>query len=142
MSKNDNKIKELMVLAEKKKKALGKKPRATWRTNGVFKFNNGAHMNLNAVCSEDAIVDALAFALIGKSATIEACEILGVAEQEVEYNGYTLEDWTFDFKLRVSMIKWDKDKKKLDALEKKLNGLISEDAKTEMALEDIAKDLM
>ncbi len=46
-----------------------------------------------------------------------------------------------DLKVRVQMIQWDAEKKKLTAMENHLKALRSEDAKTEDALEDITKTL-
>jgi hypothetical protein len=50
-------------------------------------------------------------------------------------------EWEEDFKTRVRIIEYDKRKKTLDATKQKLNSLVSEEAKTEMELEEIAKAL-
>jgi hypothetical protein len=55
--------------------------------------------------------------------------------------GTDIEDALADLKLRVEMLQWDLEKKKLTTLEKQLKDLRSEDLKTEDALESIVRDL-
>jgi hypothetical protein len=70
----------------------------------------------------------------------QACEFL-----EVDGAGSELikgvNDALHDVKLRVEIIKWDNEKKKLSAMEKQLKDLRSEDLKTEDALSALEKEL-
>jgi len=142
MSKNDDKIKQLMKVVEEKRDALSTKPKAAWCTNGIFKYDDGGgHFNLNTVTDPSALVDALAHIISNKNSLQAAADMLGVPLHEIQYDGYSVEEWAADFKLRIDMLKWDEEKKKLTKLQRQLDSLISEDAKTEMALEEIAKAL-
>lgn len=137
MSKFDNKIRVLAEKVERERKALGKKPRASWQTNAVFRYNDNKYFNLNTIKDPTTLVDALSFLLERDNNTSEAARRLGVEVPELVWNGYGLSDWEKDFKLRIEIMNWDKRKKQLDNTEKKLNMLLSEEAKTEMELAEI-----
>jgi hypothetical protein len=132
-TQNDAKIKELLQSIELKKGQMGTKPRAIWKTNGVIE-----ERNINTIGSIEICV-AIAAQLISKQDSQEkACGFLGVAAKDC---GTEISDALSDLKLRVQMIQWDAEKKKLTILENKLKELRSEDLKTADALADITKDL-
>jgi len=140
MSNNDVKIKDMLSVIKDKRKALGEKPKASWKTNGVFKSDKG-HTNINTVTHLDGCVDIVCFLMVEKDIRKKACDFLEVASVEPRYSGYLIEDWLQDIKLRVAMLNWDIEKKKLGVLEIKLKDLRSEDAKTGDALSDIMSEL-
>ena len=133
-TQNDEKIKTLLQSIETKKTQMGQKPKATWLTNGVIE-----ERNINTITTIDVCV-SLASQLISKQdSQTKACEFLGVTVKDCSNEiTYALSD----LKLRVQMIQWDAEKKKLTALEKQLKDLRSEDLKTEDALADITKSLI
>lgn len=130
MSQHDKKINDLIAVIDAKRKTIGTKPRAAWKTNGILKYE-GTHININ-VAHLINCVDAVAHLLREQAYRKEACALLAVPYEENDLN-----DYLEDFKLRASILKWDEEKKKLDVLEKKLKDLRSEDAKTADALSDI-----
>ena len=136
MAKNDKKVSDLLAVIESKRKSVGVKPRAAWKSNGILKYDNGEHDNINVVGSINECVDALAYLLSKRSFHEEASKMLGV---EYSYSG--TDDYIHDIKLRATMILWDAEKKKLDLLESKLKDLRSEDARTADALSDITQEL-
>jgi hypothetical protein len=140
MSKNDTRIKEMMATVAARREALGSRPKVSWQTNGMFK-SISINFNINTVVDRDKLVEGLAIILATKAATAEAAKLLEVPEPKFEYYGYPLQDWITDFKTRISVITWDEQKVKLQEMENKLACLVSEEAKTEMALDDIAKSL-
>jgi len=137
MSKHDTKIKELLNKIEVDKKNLGKKPRVSLNTNGLFRYDKTNHFNLNTVSDPRYLVRALGFLLEKETTQKEAAKRLGIDDYVFDWKGYTIKDWEGDFKLRVESIVWDTKQKKLQALQKKLKDLRSEDAKTGDALSDI-----
>jgi hypothetical protein len=141
MAKNDDMIKQLMAKVAVQKEALGAKPKVSWKTNGVFQFDKDSHLNLNTVSNEDKLVTALAHLLAQNSDTTEAAKILGVKPPKFLWCGYSVEDWVEDFKMRLSVLSWEARKTQLDATQAKLSQLVSEEARTEMELENIAKSL-
>jgi hypothetical protein len=141
MEKNDDRIKQLMAEVESRKAKLGAKPKATWLTNGVFKFNSNEYFNLNTIQNSDKLVEALSF-LIGKTRDQkEAAQFLGVPDPNFEWGGYSIQDWLADFKTRLSIVTWEANKAKLDVTQSKLSQLVSEEARTEMELDSISKSL-
>jgi hypothetical protein len=131
-NQNDNKIKELLKSIEQKKEKMGAKPKPSWKTNGIV-----AERNINTINSVDVCVE-LASQLIGKKESYDkACEFLGVKKE----SNTDIDDSLSDLKVRVQIIQWDVEKRKLNAMEMQLKDLRSEDAKTEDELDDIVKAL-
>ncbi len=136
MSKNDDKIKEVLSQIEKKQKEIGTKPRAAWKSNGIIKLGNEGHLNINTINTLDTCVTATALVLHQASYRTEAAKFL-----EVTVESDPQSDYLDDLKLRASMIKWDVENKKLAVMEDKLKALRSEDAKTADAIADVLKGL-
>ncbi len=137
-TKNDEKIKLLIAKVKEQKEALGKKPRAAWRTNGIFKFADGEHFNINTVTQPEILIRALGHLIMMENSSAEAAKRLSVVIlSEGTWNGYKVSEYEEDFKLRIQMFKYDKKKKTLDKTKKKLDSLVSEEARTEMELDDI-----
>jgi len=142
MSKQDDKIKQLLSKIETDKETLGKKPKVSLNTNGLFRFDSNNYFNLNTVVSDPRhLVEALAFLLEKENNHKEAAKRLGVDDYVFEWYGYSLKDWEEDLKLRADTIIWNVKQKKLQSLQKKLKNLRSEDAKTDDALSEI-EDLL
>jgi hypothetical protein len=131
MSKNDEKIQRLLLTIEEKKKSMGVRPRGLWETNGIV---NGH--NLNTIASIDKCVEITMELLLKKEAFEKAYKYL-----DVEGENSSFDDALKDLSLRVKMLKWDLENKKLASMEKQLKDMRSEDAKTEDALSDIAKEI-
>lgn len=139
MSKNDGAIKELLQKVEEQKASLGTKERVTWLTNGIFK-RDGVVININTVSDPIVLATALGFLISQDDSFDKSCKMLGV-KGEFKWDGYTVDEWKDDFKTRIRILDYDKKKKTLDATKAKLNSLVSEEARTEMELEDIKKIL-
>jgi hypothetical protein len=124
------------------KEALGTKPKVTWKTNGIFKYDDKSNFfNINTVQSGAPLVEALAYMLNKERAVVDASNRLGVAVPNVDFGGYAVCEWEEDFKMRLSVLSWEAKKTQLDATQAKLSQLVSEEARTEMELENIAKSL-
>jgi hypothetical protein len=141
MAKNDERIKQLMTEVEDRKAKLGAKPKATWLTNGVFKYNSNEYFNLNTIQNSDKLVEALSFLINKTRDQEEAAQLLGVPEPSFEWGGYSIQDWLADFKTRLSIVTWESNKAKLDGTQAKLAQLVSEEARTEMELDSISKSI-
>jgi len=138
-TKNDAVIKELMAKVEQQKAGLGKKEKTTLQTNGIFKFDSSNFFNLNTVSDPSKLVEALAHLIAKEKAFEEAKERLLVTKIDFKWDGYTVNEWESDFQTRISIIEWDNKKRQLDETKKRLSQLVSEDARTEMELEEIQK---
>lgn len=137
-AKNDAAIKELMEKVEEQKAGLGKREKVAWQTNGIFKRDADNFFNLNTVSNFNILAFALGFLIREESSFQEACQRLGIVG-EFKWDGYSVKDWEEDFKTRVKLVEWDNRKKQLEATQKRLSQLVSEEARTEMELDDIKK---
>ena len=104
MAKHDTKIKQLLNKIETEKKSLGKKPRVSLNTNGLFRFDNNNHFNLNTISDPGYLVRALGFLLEKETTQKEAAKRLGVESYIFDWKGYSIEDWEHDFKLKGQAI--------------------------------------
>lgn len=142
MSKNDTRIKELMVKIEDKKHLLCK-PKLAYKTNALFQSKVDGkvnfHLNLN-VATNEALVEALAYLISQTEATKKAKELLKI-EGDDKWSGYDVQDWIDDMKLKAALNNYNDEINKIKALEAKLKLLVSEEVKTEMELDEITKML-
>ena len=136
---NDDKIKALLTAVETKRANLGTRPKGERQTNGLFKYRSDKTFNIHTIKNTDAFLDALAFLYEGKLLREKAAEQLGIEVPDFKWNGYTIEQWTADFKLRIAVLQYEKKKKQLAAAEKVLNDRMSEGSRTELELEDLEK---
>ena len=142
MAKNDNKIKQLLNKVDEEEAKLGTKPKMSWNTNCLFRYDGDQqHFNLNTVNNTGYLVRALGFLLEKCAHQKEAANRLGVTDYKFDWKGYSLQDWEHDFKLKAELIAWQTQQNKLNALKKQLKELVSDEAKTEMALDEIEKIL-
>jgi hypothetical protein len=137
-STNDTKIKTLLQTIENKNKEIGERPKAHWETNGVLPVANG--ININTINSVDRCIEIAAQLIMQKGSYEQACIFLGIKDTN-SLGINLLNEYLNDLKLKVKIIQWDTEKKKIQAFEKKLKDLRSEDLKTEEILSDIASDL-
>lgn len=138
---NDVKIEQYRKTIEEKRIELGEKPRAHYTTNALLKLPEaGLTCNLNLLNTIPACVDITQQLLMHTQFRDKANELLGTNVPYVIGN-YTVEQWVADIKIRVSIIEWEAGNKKLQAMDKKLADLRSNDAKTADAIGDIAKEL-
>lgn len=133
---NDETIKNLLQAVDNKRAELGPKPKTVWLTNSIFKFNESEHINLNTA-KPVHIIKALAYLIEKKNSWDAAIQMIG-AKESFEWYGYSFNDWVADFKTRINIVEWDSKKVQLDAMEAKLKGLVSEEARTGMELDSIA----
>lgn len=138
MSNNDSKIKALLDTIATKKQELGQKPRISYKTNGVFKYENNDFFNINTIADPQKLVEALSYLLIKQNFNDTACNLLSVPTKVLQWNGYTLDEWLEDFKTRLSVVSWESKKRELEASELKLKKLVSEDTRTAMEIDEIA----
>ena len=135
---NDDRIKVLLDAVELQQSQLGRKPRASYETNAIFRYDDKRHLNINTVKNPNVLVEALAFLLEKQARSQEAAGLLDVSLSTFQWNGYSTEDYANDFKRRIEIINFAVRKTKLDATKKKLKTLVSEEARTGMELDEIA----
>lgn len=143
MSNIDDKIVELIKVVEKQKEEVvetEKDSKRGWKTNCSLSIV-GFPQPLNLqTASVDNVVKAygILIGLMDNMAT--AAKELGVPTPTT-YEGFSLGDWVDDFKKRVAMVQLKTKKDKLNALENRLNGIVSPEVRRQMELEMIMKEL-
>lgn len=139
----DEIVQDLVQVVRQKREEINKAEKPNWVTNGSFKYVKGStsgSFNLQTVSDKKVLIEATAF-LIDKSKSYGlACDALGVND-EFEWFGFSLEDWTSDFKTRITKIQITQKKKELELYESKLDKLISPEMRREIELEEITKGL-
>ena len=130
MSKNDDRILELKEKIEKKKQGLSdKNKRFVPVTNCIIELD-GVTNNLHTC---DA--DKLALLLVKLSLYKKEAENLDI---NFVVSGYSIDDWITDIKNKFEVTKTKAEIYNLKTMESKLDGLLSEDKKTELEIDDIA----
>lgn len=137
---NDAKIKEYREKIKAKRAELGEKPRPHYETNGLIVLPDNHKVNINLLSTVEACVDVVQQLLTKANAFNKANELLST-NIECTFGKYTLYQCVGDIKTRVHMIEWEAGKKTLDAMDRKLAELLSNDAKTEDTINNIAKEL-
>jgi hypothetical protein len=137
MKKNDKRIETLLAKAAEMRSNLGERPKVSYKTNAVFRFDAEKYININ-VADMDMLIDAVVFLRQKSNYHDEACEELGIDPiPEIVHWGYSVEDWTEDFKTRAALLRWGDRKQELDRAELKLEKLLSDEAKTAKELDEI-----
>lgn len=60
---------------------------------------------------------------------------------ELNFSGYSVEDWMEDLESKISVLKSKSEKCRLKVMEAQLEELLSEDKKTELEIDRIAQNL-
>lgn len=130
MSKNDERIMELKSKIEKKREELNKKnSRFNPITNCLIILDKVTY-NINVESSELFLIKLNTMAMSAKD--------LGIDTSKLMISGYSLDDWIKDVKAKLEEQKYKKEKKDLDALERELTALLSDDKQTELEIDRLA----
>ena len=138
----DEQVEKLLAIVAKQKAEIARAERPKWETNCSFGTNedSSSRTNLQTVTDADQLVKLYAFLLREADYYERAAAELGQTGT-FKWQGFTLEAWQSDFKTRINKIQIAKMKAKLEASEKALGGLISQEKREEMELERITKEL-
>jgi hypothetical protein len=146
MSSTDKKTLELIAQVKEKKSAIEKAEKPSYKTNRVFSYaegNKSNTININVETDVRKLVCIASF-LIERSSNYEltAKKVFGIEKlPPFTWDGFTLDDWLSDLKTRVTKVQIVTEKKKLEALESRLNKIISPEKRAELELEAIASEL-
>ena len=133
-SKNDQKVLDLQNKVDAKRNALAKAQRFSPITNCTLVFE-GERYNLNTLDVQTCTLLAVrmnTYLMSAKNLKIEDPVII---------SGYKLSDWSKDLMSKLAHLKREAEKQKLKAMEAKLKVLLSEDTRTELALDEIEGEL-
>lgn len=141
----DDAVMELLVLVGRKKEEIKRaKKRPAWKTNlSIGKEEPGSaagRVNIMTRTDPNEIVDWYVF-LDQKEAGIEiAAKELGLPV-DLTWLGYPIADWKEDLRSRATQLSVDIKKKEIEALDKRVNKLVSPDQRREMELKALQQIL-
>lgn len=128
--KNDERIMQLKQQIEKKRNELTEhNSRFVPITNCLLVLDKVTY-NLHVESSELLLIKLNMMAMSAKD--------LGMDTSKVIISGYSLNDWIEDVKNNLEVQRYKKEKGDLNALEKKLTALLSEDKQTELEIDRLA----
>ena len=147
MAATDKKTLELIAQVKAKKQAIAKAEKPAYKTNCSFSYiegNRGSATNIHVETDIKKLILMAAF-LTERNGSYQnvALKVLGVEKPpEFTWDGYTVDEWVGDIKQRIAKIQISSEKKKLEALEARLNSIVSPELKAQMELEAIEAELM
>lgn len=128
--KNDDRIMQLKKQISVKREELSKRTsRFVPITNCLLVLDKVTY-NLHVESSEMLLIKLNMISMSAKDLEIDTDNLM--------ISGYSLNDWITDVKSNLEVQKYKKEKNDLNALEKKLDALLSEDKQTELKIDELA----
>lgn len=139
-NQTDEQVQKLFQVVQAKKAEIAKAEKPNWETNCSFGYikDSSSRTNIQVVADVEELVHILGF-LIEKQKAFESAQSILDTGLTFKWMGYTLDQWQSDIKTRIDKIQITKKKKDLEALESRLDKLISPELKAKMELEEITK---
>jgi len=131
--KNDDKILLLREKIEEEELKLTQIRNYTPKTNRVLDYY-GATYNLNTLNSKDAIIQLM----VRLNMDSISAKDLGVFN-DYRIGKYSIQDWIDDLKWQLEKVTRIEKEKELKTMKHKLEQLLSNEKKTELAVDEIAK---
>ena len=127
---NDDKIMLLKSQIADKKKGLKGKKKFSPLTNCSIELD-GVRLNLQVLNRE-----GLTHLLVKLNSYLLSAVDLGLDEEYV-ISGYVIDQWITDIKLKLEILKYEEEDRKLKVLENKLHVLLSSEKQVSLAIEEI-----
>jgi hypothetical protein len=144
VAKTDKKTLELIKLVRTQKADIEKAEKPSWKTNRMFSYIEGSSnvVNLAVESNVTKLISYVSFLISQELAYSEAAKRLNVENPPpFTWGGYPLSEWLEDVKLRIAKLQIAAKRAKLEALENRLNTIISPELKAELELEAIQAEL-
>lgn len=141
-NQKDKQVQELFKIVQQKKAEIIKAEKPNWLTNCSFGYNkdSSARQNIQVVSDVEELISILGFLIEKEKGFDAAQQVLGTSET-FKWLGFTVEEWQSDIQTRINKIQISKKKKELDAIETKLNSLVSKEMREALELAEITKAL-
>lgn len=135
-TKNDEMILQLKKKVEEQKAELAKLPRTLQsETSTVFR-TDAENLNLRVMS-----VEQLKLLKVKLHAYAMSAIDLEIGIDEVVVSGFSIDKWMHDIDMQISVLTRAEKEKKLKETEATLNRLLSDDKRTELELQELAKML-
>lgn len=127
-----------------RKAEIARSERPTYKTTCAFSYDEGkagSAVNLQVEANVGKLIQIAAFLIQREQAYADAAQRLAVESPPAfEWGGYPVSDWFNDIRTRIGKIQIGEKRKKLEALEARLNAIISPELRAKMELEAIAAE--
>jgi hypothetical protein len=141
----DQKTLDLIALVAKQKSEISKAEKPNWKTNCSFSYVEGRAVDtisLHVETDVRKLIQIAAFLQDKETSYKRAATDLGVdTPPEFLWGNSPVADWIDDLKNRITKIQIGAKKKKLEALEARLNAIVSPELRAKLELEAIAAEL-
>lgn len=139
----DQKTLDLIKEVARQKAEIAKAEKPKWQTNCNFSYEEDSAKTIVLHVERDikTLVNIAAFLVKKEEAYMEVAADLGVEAPSFTWKGFSVVDWLEDVKMRINKIQIASKKAKFEALEERLNKIISPELRAEMELEAIANEL-
>lgn len=136
-TKNDEMILQLKKKVEEQKAELAKLPRTLQsETSTVFR-QDAENLNLRVMS-----IEQLKLLKVKLHTYIMAAADLEIGIDEVVISGFSIDKWMHDIDMQISVLTRTEKEKKLKETEATLNRMLSDDKRTELELQELAKMFM
>ena len=140
----DQAVLDLLVKVDQKKKEIAKaKTRPSWKTSCTFGRDPASaadRTNIQTVRESRKLVEIYAFLTSQESELHKAAKELNV-EFDGTWQNYSINDWKDDLKTRAGQLSIESKQKELDALDERVNRLVSPDQRRAMELKALQQML-
>ena len=141
----DKKTLDLIALVKTKKEQIAQAEKPAYKTNCSFSFIEGNRSNATNLHTETDVrklIGMAAHLLLLNDGYFAAANALEVENPPpFTWDGFTAAEWIGDIKMRITKVQIAAEKKKLEALEERLNKIISPELRAQLELEAIASEL-
>ena len=140
----DQQVMNLFDLVRARQQAIAASEKPRWETTCTIGTNPDAvtdRMNIQTVSDAGRLVDMLGFLLQRRDYFNKAEELLGFKVGVFKWMGYTVDQWTRDFKTRLAQIELAAKRTELKTLEARLDKLITMEQRRELELAAIQKEM-
>ena len=136
-TKNDEMILQLKKKVEEQKAELAKLPRTLQsETSTVFR-QDAENLNLRVMS-----IEQLKLLKVKLHTYIMSAADLEIGIDEVVVSGFSIDKWMHDIDMQISVLTRTEKEKKLKETEATLNRMLSDDKRTELELQELAKMFM
>jgi len=132
ITNKDEVVQKLISIVQEKKAEIEKISKPTWETNCVFVID-GKTSNIRTISSVDKAIELYSHVVSANKIHNEASQLLNV-ESTFKFSGFTMEQWTNDFKNVTGMLLINNKRAELAEDEARLDKLVSKEKREELEL--------
>ena len=134
----DEIVLEMQEQVKKMKAEIRKAEKPNWTTSCSFKESpNSGAINIHVVSDTKSLIGMVAFLNNTKEKMEAAAKELGIENYKHTHDGYSVDDWKGDIKMRLDKINIATKKQQLEAIESRLAKLESPALKEKRELEEL-----